>query len=195
MIGPLIITKRRAEETEASLVRLRNWQNICQELSRTQVFVSVKIWTTQSWYNTQPLAGTQRASSWTLVIWSADLQTPLTGSIFFIAVTWILISIKSIHQQMHFRLSFKIYITNHSDLLLNVTVTPSSGSLHWSPAKVIFRLRFGNNYVLICYAVVWQHVMGMVCVLCSVLSARRTQHRAQYTHHTHDILPHHRITY
>jgi len=35
----------------------------------------------------------------------------------------------------------------------------------------MFRLRFGKNYVLICYVVVWQHVISMVCVLCAVLSA------------------------
>ena len=40
----------------------------------------------------------------------------------------------------------------------------------------MFRLRFGKNYVVICYAVAWQHVIGMVCVLCAVLSAIRTQH-------------------
>ena len=109
---------------------------------------------------------------------------------------------------------------------------PSSVSLHQSLAKFIFRLRFGKNRVVICYALVWQRVMGMVCVLfavlsvkygvctvrcgecevwcvyCSlwwvwsmlcvlfaVLSATHTQHSEQYTHHTYDMLPHHRITY
>jgi hypothetical protein len=47
----------------------------------------------------------------------------------------------------------------------------SSGSLNYNIAKVIFRLRFGKNYVVICYAVVWQRVIGMVCVMCAVLSA------------------------
>jgi hypothetical protein len=36
-----------------------------------------------------------------------------------------------------------------------------------------------------CYAVVWQRVTG----------ATPTQHSAQHTHHTCDMLPHHRITY
>jgi len=31
-------------------------------------------------------------------------------------------------------------------------------------------------YFVICYAVMWQHVIGMVCVLFAVLSASRTQH-------------------
>jgi len=36
----------------------------------------------------------------------------------------------------------------------------------------MFRLKFGKkNYVIICYAVVWQHVIGMVCVLFAVLHA------------------------
>ena len=35
----------------------------------------------------------------------------------------------------------------------------------------MFRLRIGKNYVVICYAVVWQHVIGMVCLLFAVLSA------------------------
>ena len=35
----------------------------------------------------------------------------------------------------------------------------------------MFRLRFGKkNYVVICYAVVWQHVIGVVCVLFAVWS-------------------------
>ena len=46
-----------------------------------------------------------------------------------------------------------------------------------------------------CYAVVWQHVIGMVCVLCGVLSASRTQHSEQNAHHTYHMLPHHRITH
>ena len=57
-----------------------------------------------------------------------------------------------------------------------------------------------------CYVVVWQHVIGMVCVLCvvccllcAVLSAthptQHTAHSAQYTHHTYDMLPHHHITH
>jgi len=54
-------------------------------------------------------------------------------------------------------------------------------------------LEFGKNYVVICYVVVWQHVIGMVCVPFAVLS--RTQHSEQYTHHTYDMLPHHCITY
>ena len=33
---------------------------------------------------------------------------------------------------------------------------PSSGSLHWSLANAIFRLRFGKNYVVICYTVARQ---------------------------------------
>ena len=33
-----------------------------------------------------------------------------------------ILHIKSIHQQMHLLLSFKIYITNHFDLLLHVSV-------------------------------------------------------------------------
>ena len=47
-----------------------------------------------------------------------------------------------------------------------------------------------------CYAVVWQHVIGVVrvCVLFAVLSASRTQHSEQYTYQTCDMLPHHRIT-
>ena len=36
-----------------------------------------------------------------------------------------------------------------------------------------------------------QHVIGMVCVL----STSHTQHNEQYTHHTYDMLPQHRITY
>jgi len=32
------------------------------------------------------------------------------------------------------------------------------------------------------------------CVLFVVLGASRTQHNEQYTHHTYDMLPHHRIT-
>ena len=32
-------------------------------------------------------------------------------------------------------------------------------------------LRFDKKYGLICYAVVWQHVVCMVCVLWAVLSA------------------------
>ena len=43
----------------------------------------------------------------------------------------------------------------------------------------------------------WQHVIGMVCVLFAVLSAIRTQPSEQYTYtyHTYDMLPHLRITY
>ena len=48
----------------------------------------------------------------------------------------------------------------------------------------MFRLRFGKNYVIICYVVVWQHVIGMVCVLFAVLSASPSQHSEQYTYHT-----------
>ena len=33
-----------------------------------------------------------------------------------------------------------------------------------------------------CYVVVWQHVIGMVCVLFAVLRASRTQHSEQYTY-------------
>jgi len=33
-----------------------------------------------------------------------------------------------------------------------------------------------------------------VHVLFAVLSATRTQHSEQYTHHTYDMLPHHRVT-
>jgi len=69
----------------------------------------------------------------------------------------------------------------------------------------MFRLIFGKNYVVTCYAVVWHHVTGMVCVLCTVLSATQCTahlpylwHAAsthtipmtcrQYTHHTYDML-------
>jgi len=31
--------------------------------------------------------------------------------------------------------------------------------------------------------------------LCAVLSVSSTQHSSQYTHHTCDMMPHHRITY
>jgi len=40
----------------------------------------------------------------------------------------------------------------------------------------------------VCYAVMWQHVTGTVCVPFAVLSER-------YTYHTYDMLPHHRIIY
>jgi len=43
--------------------------------------------------------------------------------------------------------------------------------------------------------VVWQHVIGMECVLLAVLSATRTQHSEQYAYHTHDMLPYQRVTY
>ena len=46
-----------------------------------------------------------------------------------------------------------------------------------------------------CYAVVCQHVIGMVCVLFAVLCTTRTQHSQQYTHYTYNMLPHHRVTY
>jgi len=46
-----------------------------------------------------------------------------------------------------------------------------------------------------CYAVVWQHVIGMVCVLCASVECGRTQHSELYTHHSHDMLPHHRVAY
>jgi len=36
---------------------------------------------------------------------------------------------------------------------------------------------------VMCYVVVWQHVMGMVCVLFAVLSTILS-HTRQYTHHT-----------
>jgi len=40
------------------------------------------------------------------------------------------------------------------------------------PSYNHIRLKFGKkNYVVICYVVVWQHVIGMVCVLFAVLSA------------------------
>jgi len=47
---------------------------------------------------------------------------------------------------------------------------------------------------------VWQHVIGKLCVLFAVLGATgnqqsRTQHNEQYTHRTYDMVPHHRITY
>ena len=32
-------------------------------------------------------------------------------------------------------------------------------------------------------------------VLFTVLSSSHTQHSRQYTHHTYDMIPHHRITY
>ena len=58
----------------------------------------------------------------------------------------------------------------HKNLKLAPTcfgLRPSSGSLHWSLSKIIFRLKFSKkNYVVICYAVVWQHVIGMVSVFC-----------------------------
>ena len=51
----------------------------------------------------------------------------------------------------------------------------------------------------------WQHVIRMVCVLaachrygvCTVRCVEydRTQHSAQFTHHTFGMLPHHRMTY
>jgi len=59
--------------------------------------------------------------------------------------------------------------------------------------KVILRLRFSKNCVVICYAVVWQYVIGVVCVLFAVMSATRTHHSEQYTHHTYDMMPHHRV--
>ena len=40
-------------------------------------------------------------------------------------------------------------------------------NLHYSLAKVMWSLRCGKNYVVVCNAVVWQHVIGMVCVLCT----------------------------
>ena len=36
---------------------------------------------------------------------------------------------------------------------------------------------------------------GVCTVHSAVLSATRTEHIAEYTHHNYDILPHHRITY
>jgi len=81
-------------------------------------------------------------------------------------------------------------------LLLHVSVYDhQQGTFTRAQRKAIFGLRFGKNYVVMCYTVVWQHVVGMVCVLFAVLSATRTQHTAQYTHHTNDMLPHHRITH
>jgi hypothetical protein len=38
---------------------------------------------------------------------------------------------------------------------------PSSGSLYWAWLKLYI-------YVLIGYVVVWQHVLGVACVLCAV---------------------------
>jgi len=58
----------------------------------------------------------------------------------------------------------------------------------------MFGLKFDEkNHVAICYAVVWQHVLGTVGELCAVLGASRTQHSEQYTHRTYDMLPHHHI--
>ena len=71
-----------------------------------------------------------------------------------------------------------------------------SATIVRGPSLKLFRLRFSKkNYVVIWYAVVCQRVIGMVCVLCAVLSVSRSQHSAQYTYHTYDTLPHHRITY
>ena len=56
---------------------------------------------------------------------------------------------------------------------------------------VIFRLGFGKNYI-VCYAVVWQYVIGVVCVMFAVSSA--TEHGEQYTFHTYDMVSHHFVT-
>ena len=44
---------------------------------------------------------------------------------------------------------------------------------------------------MLCGGVAACHSYG----LCTVLSASPTQHSEQYTYHTYDMLPHHRITY
>ena len=43
---------------------------------------------------------------------------------------------------------------------------------------------FVFTYVITCYVVVWQHVIGMVCILFAVLSASPTQPSEQYKYHT-----------
>jgi len=73
---------------------------------------------------------------------------------------------KSTHQQMHFLLSFKIYIKNHFDLRLALNTAHSTHTMRSHSTQRTVHIPYGH-----------------------------TQHSAQYTHHTYDMLPHHRITY
>ena len=56
------------------------------------------------------------------------------------------------------RKDYKIYVKISFDYALTCFgLRPSSGSLHWSLAKIMIKLRLSKHFVVICYAVVWQH--------------------------------------
>jgi hypothetical protein len=59
---------------------------------------------------------------------------------------------------------FQLYTRIHINFAPTCfALRPSSGSLYWSWVKLCL-----NIYVLIGYVLVWQHVLGVACVLCAV---------------------------